>query len=705
MSKLTRRALIFGSVAAGGAAVFALSVPTIRREIRAWRAAKPLGNTPWIRIDHAGTVTVYANVTEMGQGAVSGLMQGVAEELDVPWEAMGTAMAPVNGSYSAPWGYSTGGSRSIRALLTTYRQLGAGARLMLMEAAAQRWDVPVAECSTLLGEVLHVKTQRRLQYGVIAEAAARVRPPGRVTLKSADQWRYLGKSMRRLDTAAKVDGTAIFGIDVQLPDMKVAAVQHCPVLGGKLRNVDPIPAMAMPGVHRVVGLGNAVAVVADTYWQASRGLATLQPDWDTGSGSMLSTEGLRTELLRLLSAGSQREAAVSVEERERVDAVESELAGTDVVTAMYEVPLLAQAPAEPMNATARVTEDLAEIWAPTQAQSDAQYEVADALGMPRRAVRIHPMLVGGGFGRRLSNDYAIQAARIARVSGMPVKLVWSREEDMRNSTFRTAAMARLRAKLRPDGLPALLRAEVSTLHTYRRTGGLDNLPYSIPETVLTYAGVDTAVPIGSWRSVDMSQNTFFAESFLDECAIAANRDPVEYRLALLAKNPRAVAVLNAVAQLADWYAPLPDGHARGLAFAEEFGSVIAQVAEVQATQNGIAIRRISCALDCGMVVNPGSVEAQVEGGVIYALSAALFGEITVEAGRIQQQNFDSYRVLRCADVPEIRIRLLDNLDASPGGVGEIPVPAVAPAVANAISRLTGKRIRTLPMVRQVPLAV
>lgn len=705
MKGISRRWVIVGAAGAAGAALFGVSVPHLRRELRAWRAAKPLGTTPWIRIDPAGTVTTYVNVVEMGQGAASGLMQGLADELDVPWERVLIETAPVAAAYSAPWGYSTGGSRSIRALFDTYRRIGAGARRMLLDAGARRWGVSVDECGTRPGFVVHQASGREWAYGVIASEAAAMSSPRNVELRARGDWRFIGKQMARLQGERMIDGTATYGIDVKLPGLRVAAIRHCPVLGGSLASVDEAPARAMQGVRAVVMLDNAVAVVADGYWQAQQAVKALEPAWNPGPGAAISSELLRRNLSEQLASERQLASISDSKQRTHIEQVESELRGEGVITATYEVPLLTQAALEPMNATARVADDVVEIWAPTQAASDAQVEVAEALGVSKDSVRIHPTLIGGGFGRRLNNDYAVQAALIARAAKAPVKLIWSREEDMQHSFYRVAAMARLRARLGPDGLPHAMRIEATSLDTYRRLGGLDDLPYRFPHFGLTYAGIDTVVPIGSWRSVDMSQNTFFVEAFLDECAAAAKRDPIDYRLAILAHHPRAIAVLRALHALTHWDTAPGPGRARGVALAEGFGSVVAQAVEVEATPEGVALRRISCVLDCGLAINPASIDAQVRGGIVYALSAALLNEITLSAGRVEQSNFETYRMLRGSQLPPIDVRILGSSDAEPGGVGEPPVPALAPAVVNAVSRLTGQRIRSLPLRKNVAIAL
>jgi isoquinoline 1-oxidoreductase subunit beta len=694
MRKLTRRLVIAGAVTALGGGLVVASLPRARRELRAWRMAKPLGETAWLRMDPAGAVHVFCNVTEMGQGAVSGLLQGVAEELDIEWEAMRFEPAPVAAAYSAPWGYSTGGSRSVRGLLESYRQIGAAAREMLLATAADRWSVSVEECSTQPGEVLHANSGRRIAYGDLAADAARRRAPRSVGLRPASEWRHLGKSLQRVDTRQKVDGSALYGLDVALPGLRTATLMHAPVLGARLADVDTSPALAIQGVSHVVKLANAVAVVATGYWPARQGLLALAPRWE--GGEAIDSEELERRLDALLeepgdpATGSTKLAA--------------ELATSADVEARYGVPLLYQAPLEPMNATARMTADGGiEVWAPSQALSDAQFEIADALGLDRSKVIVHATLVGGGFGRRLANDYAIQAALIARETGLPIKLIWPRDEDIRHAPYRTMARARFRGRLDSDGLLDAIAMDVATLHSYRRVGGLDDMPYAVARVALNYRGMDTSVPIGSWRSVDMSQNTFFLECFLDECAVAARRDPLDYRAALLRHNPRALAVLAALRELARWDVPPAAGEARGMAFAEGFGSLVAQVVDVRSDGSaGFRVTGVHCVLDCGFAINPSSVEAQIQGGITYALSAALAERITIRAGSVVQGSFADYPLLRMPEAPAINVRILSDTARQPGGVGEPPVPLLAPALANAVARLNGVRPRTLPLRGVVP---
>jgi isoquinoline 1-oxidoreductase beta subunit len=695
MKTLTRRLFIAGAAAAAGGGLMVASLPRIRRAVRAWRAAKPLGEVAWIQVHPDGRVLFFTNVTDMGQGAVTGLLQGIAEELDVEWPALHYEMAPVRAAFSAPWGYSTGGSRSVRQLLLPCRQIAAAARAMLVRAAAEQWRVPDAECVTAAGTVVHAASGRKLAYGQIASAAARLRAPRNTPLKPASAWRVIGKSLPAPDLREKVTGQARYGIDIDMPGLLVAAILHAPRFGATLTGVDPAPALAVAGVRRVIELPDAVAVVAQGYWPAQKALRLLQPRW--AGGEALDTTGLHQKLGELLDPEAQAAQAPEAERGPLADA-EQLLAVPGVVDAAYDVPLLVQAPLEPMNATARPAPDgRIELWLPTQAQSDAQQDVAAALGIDTQRVVVHATRVGGGFGRRLATDYAVQAARIAQAMQAPVKLIWSREEDIRHSTCRTMARARLRARLAPDGTPALLRAALATLHTYRRIGGLDDMPYRLADFRLSYAGVDTAIPIGSWRSVDMSQNTFFLECFLDECAEAAAIDPFDYRARLLGDQPRERAVLESLRALSGWNSPPAAGVARGMAFARGFGSIVGQVVELQAGDNAFTVARVHCVLDCGFAVNPRAVEAQVEGGVLYGLSAALTQRIDVRDGGVVQSGFADYPVLRMAQAPQVNIQLHSDPRRDPTGVGEIPVPAVAPALANALYRLRGRRMRSLPL--------
>jgi isoquinoline 1-oxidoreductase beta subunit len=691
----TRRQFLFVSVATAGALTLAVPAYMLHRR-RGAPIAPPMGLDAWVRIDADGTVTARSNVPEMGQGSASALLQALADELDVDWQQIRIEPAPVTDSFAGPEGHYAGGSNSIRSQLTKYRELGAGARVMLIAAAAKRWDVPAGSCITAAGQVQHPASGRALSYGELATDAAAMRVPKKVSLKPAGSWRYLGQPVNRLNTSAKVTGTARYGIDVDLPGLKVATILHCPVWGGRLRSVESAPAMQVAGVEQIIKLDDSVAVIANGYWQALQGLRALQPEWEIPDELRLSNKDLSHRVDEFLEQARKSDATGS--NASPVAATQSPPA--TALNISYSAQFLAQCPMEPMNATARQNGDRMEVWAPSQAPSQGRELIAEALGIDISLVEVFPIPMGGAFGRRLHNDYAIEAAQIAQRSGLPVKVIWSREEDFARTTLRTMARARFEATLDSAGLPRSLTVDCAALDSMRRTPGLDDTPYRIPDLKVNYAGAKTVARVGYWRSVAYSQNTFFFESFIDECAAAGNQDPFAYRLRLLEDDARNVTVLRDLQKLCDYDTSSERARHIGIAFSQAFGSRTAVAVELRAdASEHPAIARLYCVLDCGFAANPDAVKAQVEGGLLFGLSAALQEEITLAEGQIQQRNFDSYQLLRMPQVPEIIVKLISDAAREPGGVGETAVPPVAPAVANALARLTGQRRRTLPLGR------
>jgi len=654
----------------------------------------------WVRIDRDGNVTLLTNATEMGQGAQTGLAQVLADELELDWQRVRIEMAPIERAYYGMWEtYQTGGSGSVRGMFARLRTAGATARALLIQAAAQRWGVPADACAIADGQVVHPGSRRKIAWGELIEVAATLPVPAVVELKPREQWRYIGKPVKRLDIASKVDGSAIYGIDVRFPGLLVATIAHCPVFGGRLDQVDPAPAMSVKGVHRVVRLDAAVAVVARDYWTARRGLAALRPKWSASPMSAVSSDTIRTRLRALLDepgtafAGQNEDAA---QLRERCMAALA--ASRRRIEREYEVPLVSHSPLEPMNGTAHVTERGAELWVPTQVQSDMRTDVAKALGIDEAAVTIHTTQLGGGFGRRLKTDYGVEAALIAREARAPVKLVWSREEDTQHGFYRPCALARITAGVDEKGALTAVHAHVACIDADQPVGGLVGQPYALPNLLVSYAGFNPGVPLGAWRAVDPTFNTFFLESFIDELAGELGRDPFEYRRELLASDPRALRVFDAAVAAG---ANPPPGRHRGAALLRGFGSLMAEVAEVSVQPDGrLTVHRVACAIDCGTAVNPDQIRAQTEGGVVFALSAALHGSITIKGGAVEQANFDSYPLVRMADAPQVSTSVLESPDAPVGGVGEPPVPPMAPALVNAIFSATGRRIRTLPIAAQ-----
>jgi isoquinoline 1-oxidoreductase beta subunit len=695
-TKLSRRSFLRSAGLAGGVLLI-----DIRAPLRADDGSVTDLIAGWIRIDPDGALCLLVNATEMGQGAKSGLAQILAEELEVDWSDVRVDFAPIDREHYGVWEtYQTGGSGSVRGMFDRLRTAGATARTLLLQAAARRWGVPVEECVARGGVVRHAQSSRSATYAALARDAIRLPPPKDVPLKARSEWQLIGKPMRRLDLHSKVDGSAVFGIDVRRPGMLYAAIAQAPVFGSKLESFDEAPAVRQAGVRRVLKINEAVVVVADQFWTAQKALAALKPVWRPGAMASVTSTAIG-ERLRALTREpgkvyvAEGEGEDEAQARERCEAELGK--ARRIVERAYEAPLLSHSPMEPMNGTALVRDGRAELWMPTQVQSDLRTDVAKALGFDEAAVTLHTTELGGGFGRRLKTDYGVQAALIAREMGVPVKLIWTREEDTQHGFYRPAAAVRLRAALGADDAIAAFRAQIACLDGETPVGGMFGQPYALPNTCITYAGWNPGVPLGAWRSVDASQNLFFFESFIDELAQELRQEPLTFRRHLLRDNPRALRVLDAAAKLARWDEKLPKGRGRGIAFLRGYGSLTAQVAEVSVSADrSVRVHRVSCAVDCGTAVNPDSIRAQFEGGVIFALSAAAMGEITIAGGRVQQSNFHDYPVVRMAQAPQVDVEILESPGESVGGIGEPPVPPLAPAVANAIFAAVGSRIRRLP---------
>jgi isoquinoline 1-oxidoreductase beta subunit len=693
--KLSRRSFLHSAALAGGVLLL-----DIRAPLRAADGSVAEVIAGWIRIDPDGALCLLVNATEMGQGAKSGLAQILAEELDVDWSDVRVDFAPIDREHYGMWEtYQTGGSGSVRGMFDRLRKAGATARTMLLQAAAQRWTVPVAECVARSGVVRHAQSSRSATYAVLARDALRLPPPTDVPLKPRSEWQLIGKPMHRLDVRSKVDGSAIFGIDVRRPAMVYAAIAQSPVLGGTLEALDEAPAMKHAGVRRVLKINGAVVVVADKFWTAHRALADLKPVWRPGAMANVTSTAIGKRLRALTHEPGKVYVAEGEDETKARELCEAELTkARRIIERVYEAPLLSHSPMETMNGTALVLNGRAELWVPTQVQSDLRTAVAKALGFDEAAVTINTTEVGGGFGRRLQVDYGVQAALIAREMGVPVKLIWTREEDTQHGFYRPAAAVRLRAALGADDAITAFRAQIACVDGETPVGGMAGQLYALPNICITYAGWNPGVPLGAWRSVDASQNLFFFESFIDELARELREEPLAFRRRLLRDNARALRVLDAAAKLARWDEKLPKGHGRGIAFLRGYGSLAAQVAEVSVgADHTVRVHRVSCAVDCGTAVNPSSIRAQFEGGVIFALSAAALGEITIADGRVQQSNFHDYPVVRMAQAPQVDVEILESPAEAVGGVGEPPVPPLAPAVANAIFAATGTRVRRLPL--------
>jgi isoquinoline 1-oxidoreductase beta subunit len=664
----------------------------------------------FLRIGEDESVTVIVAHAEMGQGVWTTMPMLLAEELGCDWAKVRVEEAPAAPVYAHPaFGMQmTGGSSSTWSELDRYRQAGAMAREMLIQAAAEQWKVDPSACKVEAGFV--VSGDKRLSFGKLAAAAQKRTPPASVRLKDRKDWKIVGHPTKRLDSPEKVTGQAQFGLDVRLPGMLTAVVARAPVFGGTVKSFRADRAKAVPGVKAVVQVPSGVAVVGDHFWAAKLGRDALEIDWDLGPGAQLDSERLRQEFRSAAGTPGMKAAAAG-----DVDAGLRSAAKT--VEAEYEVPFLAHAPMEPLNCTVRLGRDGAEVWTGTQFQTMDQTVTAQIAGLKPEQVQIHTMFLGGGFGRRATatSDFVSEAVQVAKAvgGGVPVKVVWTREDDIRGGYYRAMFVHRVRAGLGGDGKPTAWRhtvvgqslAEGTPFAAMMIKDGVDatsvegvaDSPYvkGTPSHLVDLHSPKNAIPVLWWRSVGHSHTAFVMETFVDELAHAAGQDPLEYRRKLLSEHPRHVGVLSLAAEKAGWGRPLAGGRFLGLAAHESFGSWVAQVAEVSVANGRVRVHRVVCAVDCGVCVNPAGVRAQMEGAVAFGLSAALHGELTLKAGRVQQSNFHDYPLLRLNEMPEVEVHIVTS-DEKAGGIGEPGVPPIAPAVANAVFAATGKRLRRLP---------
>jgi isoquinoline 1-oxidoreductase subunit beta len=712
---LSRRRFLSVSAALGGGLLIGFATGPAVDSAEA--AHNVIGQTftpnAFIRIDPNGQVTLTMSYIEMGQGTYTSIPMLIAEELEVDLKSVHLEHAPPSDKlYLNPLlGFqATGGSTAIRAAWEPMRRAGATARTMLVQAAAQRWRVDPTSCRGEKGEVIHAASGRRLKYGaLVADAAKLPLPvPESVTLKRTEDFKLIGTPAKRLDTPGKVNGSALYGIDAKVPGMKVATLAQSPAFGGRLRSVDASKAMAVRGVRQVVKLDDAVAVVADHMGAAKKGLAALDIQWDDGPNGKLST----ADIVRAMDAASSKPGASARQEGDFAKAMAS---ATTKVEAIYQVPFLAHAALEPMNCTVHVRKDSCEVWVGTQVLSRAHEAAAKTAGLPLEKVTVHNHLLGGGFGRRLEIDGVIRAVQIAKQVDGPVKVIWTREEDIQHDMYRPYFYDRLAAGLDADGMPVAWSHRItgsSILARWLPAGfqngfdgetvdGAAKPPYSLPNILVDYVRHEPpGIPTAFWRGVGPTHNIFMVESFIDELAVTAKKDPVAYRRALLDKNPRAKAVLDLAAEKAEWGKALPQGVGRGVSVQFAFGTYMAQVAEVKVAGDGaVQVQRVVCAVDCGIVVNPDTVRAQIQSAIIFGITGALYGEITLKDGRVEQANFHNYRVLRMNEIPIIDIHLVESRE-NPGGMGEPGTSALAPAVTNAIYAVTGTRVRKLPVADQ-----
>ena len=713
----SRRDFLVAGAAAGGGLLLSCRLDS-RTDTRV--AAGTFAPNAWIRIGRDGVITLVMSQVEMGQGTYTAMPMLIAEELDVGLQQVTLEAAPPHALYANPAiGFqATGGSTSVRALWTPLRQAGATARAMLVTAAAKEWNVEPASCRTADGVVHHDASGRTIAYGDLADKAALLSLPRKVALKDPKDWKLIGTSAKRLDSPSKVNGTAKFGIDTVVPWMRIATVAASPVFGGTLASVDDSRAMAIKGVSKVVRLENAVAVVADHMWAAKQGLAALDIKWNNGANTVLNT----ADVVQQLEEASASPGAVARKEGD----VEAAMRGAVTrLEAVYEAPFLAHATMEPANCTVHVRADGCDVWVGTQVVGRAQDTAAKVTGLSKDRVKVHNHLIGGGFGRRLEVDYITQAVEIAKQVDAPVKVIWTREEDIQHDMYRPYYYDRIAAGLDASGKPVAWSHRIAgssiinrwaekSLSTVRAVGlegiiatvkGVDldavdgaiNTPYDFPNLLVDYVRVEPpGIPTAFWRGVGPTHNVFVVESFMDELAGAARQDPVAYRRALLGNSPRAAAVLDLAAAKAGWGEPLPAGRGRGVSLQHVFGSYVAQVAEVEVSGRDVRVTRVVAAVDCGIQVNPDIIVAQMQSGIVFGASGALYGEITLKDGRVQQSNFSDYRVLRINESPVIEVHLVTSSEA-PGGMGEPGTAAVMPAIANAVFAATGTRVRKLPI--------
>jgi isoquinoline 1-oxidoreductase beta subunit len=702
---LSRRNFLVNSAVAGGGLVLSLMLPFGQGKAV---GAESFAPNAFIRIGTDGAIVLTMPYVEMGQGTYTSIPMLIAEELEVELKEIRLEHAPPNEKlYANPLlgVQATGNSNAIRGAWKPLREAGAAARIMLIAAAAKRWGVDVGSCRAENGRVIHAASGRHLRYGELAAEAAQMPPPKDVVLKRAEEFKLIGTPAKRLDAAGKVNGSAVYGIDARPPGVKIATLAQSPVFGGRLKSVDDAAARAVKGVSQIVRLDDAVAVVADHMGAAKKGLQALKIEWDEGPHAGLSTQDIAREL-------EQATLKLGAVAQNKGDAERAIANAETKVEASYQLPFLAHATMEPMNCTVHFRGGECEIWVGTQAIARLQAMAAKAAGLPVEKVIIHNHLIGGGFGRRLEADGAVRAVEIAKQVNGPVKVVWTREEDIQHDMYRPYWVDRIAAGLDKDGKPIAWSNRFAGSSVIARwlppafkdgldpdtTEGAIDLVYALPNFHVEYVRVEPpGIPTAFWRSVGPSHNVFVTESFVDELAAAAKQDAVAYRRGLLDHNPRAKAVLDLAAEKADWGSPLPKGRGRGIALQNAFGSYLAQVAEVEVAKDGsVRVHRVVCAMDCGTVVNPDTVQAQIQSGVMFGVTAALYGEVTLKNGRIEQANFDTYQMLRINEAPAIDVHVVKSSEP-PGGMGEAGTSGIVPAVANAVFAATGKRLRKMPI--------
>jgi isoquinoline 1-oxidoreductase subunit beta len=707
---IARREFLKFSVAASGGLLVGFYFPGTSTHASAQESASAFMPNAFVRIGTDERVTVIVNHSEMGQGVYTSLPMLLAEELDADWSKVGFESAPVDPKYNHPaFGMQvTGGSSSVWSGLEQFRQAGAAARAMLVAAAAQRWNTDIASCRTEAGAVFD-SSNRKLTYGQLVSDAAKLSPPEHVQLKDPKTFKLIGKPIKRLDTSIKLNGKATFGIDVALPGMLTAVVARPPIFGAKVKSIDDSRARSMPGIRKVVQVPSGVAVIADTFWQAKVARDALRIDWDEGAMQTFSTSQMTHQF-------REKAKTPGVSVRKEGDAPTALAAAAKKIEAVYEVPYLSHLMMEPLNCVVDLRQDSCEVWTGSQFQTIDRANAAKTAGLPNEKVQLHTTFLGGGFGRRATpqSDFVVEAVHVAKALGPPakIKVVWTREDDMQGGWYRPAFLHALAGGIDANGNPVGWTSRSVGQSIMKGTPfeammggkpydpasveGIDDLPYAIPNLAMESHGVEVNVPVQWLRSVGHSHTAFAVECFMDELAGLTQKDPYQFRRNLLLKQPRYLGVLDLAAQKSGWGKPLPKGMGRGIAVHFAFGSYVAHVAEVSVTDGKIKVHRMVCAVDCGQYVNPGIISAQIEGGAIFGASAALFQELTFENGRLQQTNFNTFPVMRMNECPEIETYIVESKEKS-GGIGEPGVPCAAPAIANALFAVTGKRVRRLPI--------
>ncbi len=708
---ISRRDFLKTGALIGGGLILGFRLPAGTTPAEAATQTPPAAiPNAFIRIAPDNTITLLINKSEMGQGVYTSLPMLIAEELECDWKRIKVESAPVDPVYNhTAYGMQmTGGSSSVWSEYDRLREVGAACREMLIAAAAQTWRVPKASCHAKKGAVVH-SGGKRLTYGQLADEAAKLQVPTQVALKKPSAFTIIGKPTKRLDTPEKVNGAAVFGIDAKVPGMLIAVIARPPAFGGKAKGFNAEKARAVKGVSQVVQIDSGVAVVADSFWSAERGRDALEITWDEGPNGSLSTTEMRKEFADI----ARTPGMVA---RKEGDAGQALGKAAKKISAEYEVPYLAHACMEPLNCLVDLRADSCEIWTGTQFQTSDRNAAAEVAGLKPEQVGIHTTFLGGGFGRRANphSDFTVEAVKVAKEVKKPVKVIWTREDDMKGGYYRPMWYDRLEAALDEKGKPvawhhtivgqSIMEGSPFASMMISKEGvdqtsveGAKELPYAIPNMLVDLHSPKMGVPVQWWRSVGHSHTCFVVESFMDELAHTAGKDSYEFRRGLLAKSLRNLRVLELAAKKAGWGRPLPKGRARGIAVHESFGSFVAQVAEVSVNPAGkVHVHRVVCAVDCGKFVNPETIRAQMESGIVFGLSAALYGEITLKEGKVEQSNFNDYQMLRLREMPEVEVHIVQGKE-KPGGIGEPGVPPIAPAVCNAIFALTGTRIRSLPI--------